>query len=40
MQEKIEYVTPSDIRKGQPGRKAMNKNRDEKRRQKRDRSGD
>ena len=40
MQEKIEYVTPSDIRKGQPGRKAMNKNRDEKRRLKRDRSGD
>ena len=40
MQEKIEYVTPSDIRKGQPGRKAMSKNRDEKRRRKRDRSGD
>ena len=31
MQEHIVYVTPSDIRKGQPGRKALNKNRNEER---------
>ncbi len=31
MRENIVYATHSDIRKGQPGRKALNKNRDEER---------
>ena len=36
MRENIVYVTRSDIRKGQPGRKALSKNRDEERKERKE----